>query len=178
MRERSELILKIVCSVLAALLFFQLTRMVLRTNPLRGVRIPELPTLPATLDAQISVKGTNVVNAAKGSNVISRQVAGTNATNTVAGQKSQEKGTNSTATQVSAKLETNPPANPTGPLGTNSAPTQASKKMDANFASGQSPDKTPTNALSGQTSAKNVTNAVSPRPLGLGNAGPQPFMSQ
>ena len=176
MRERSELILKIVCSVLAALLFFQLTRMVLRTNPLRGVRIPELPTLPATLDAQISVKGTNVVDAAKGSNVISRQVAGTNATNTVAGQKSQEKGTNSAATQVSAKLETNSPANPTGPLGTNSAPTQASKKMDTNFASGQSPDKTPTNALSGQTSAKNVTNAVSARPLG--NAGPQPFMSQ
>jgi len=48
MRERSELIFKIVCGVLAGLLLFQFVRLVIHSNPLRGVRIPELPGLPGS----------------------------------------------------------------------------------------------------------------------------------
>lgn len=192
MRERSELILKIVCGVLAALLLVQLVRLVIHTGPLRGVRIPELPALPASLDATNATKGTNVVvgkiagtnatnlvasqmSGEKGTNssatqtVVTGQVLSTNATNTVTSQKSEEKGTNSTTAQASAKTETN------------SAPTQASKSTETNSPSGQASDKTQTNAALKLAAEKTGTNAVATNAVAArtpGTTGPPPSMSQ
>ena len=191
MRERSELILKIVCGVLAALLLVQLVRLVIHTGPLRGVRIPELPTLPASLDATNATKGTNVVvgkfagtnatnlvasqkSGEKGTNStaaqagVAGQVLSTNATNTVTSQKSEEKGTNSTTAQASAKTETN------------SAPTQASKSTETNSPSGQAFDKTQTNASLKLAAEKTGTNAAATNAVAArtpGKTGPPPSMS-
>lgn len=202
MRERSELILKIVCGVLAALLLVQLVRLVIHTGPLRGVRIPELPTLPASPD-QTAAKGTNIVtgkasvtnvtnvvtnqmSGEKGTNsgatqtVVTGQVLSTNATNTVTSQKSEEKGTNSTTAQASAKTETNSPANPAGPLETNSAPTRSSKTTETNSPSGQASDKTQTNAALKLAAEKTGTNAVATNAVAArtpGKTGPPPSMS-
>jgi hypothetical protein len=166
MRERSELILKIVCGVLAALLLFQLVRSVIRSNPLRSVRIPALPALPASLDAQTAATGTNAVTG---------QASGTNATNSVTNKEIGKKGTNSIAGQVSVKTETNSPPSPAGQLGTNSAPNQALKKTETNSISSQASEKTRTNSAPGLASEKQGTNTIPTR--APGRAGPQLFMS-
>ena len=166
MRERSELILRIACGVLAGLLLFQLARMVIHTNPLRGVHIPDLPALPASPDAQTAANGTNAVTG---------QGSSTNNTNSITSRKPGEKVTNSTTTQASAKSETNSPANLAGSLATNSVPTQASTNAETNSVSGQASDKTRTNVSPGLASAKNGNNTATSR---AGMTGPPPFMSQ
>jgi hypothetical protein len=54
MRERSEQILKIVCLGLAILLVAQFAKIALHVNPLAGVVIPDLPSLPAETNAVAS----------------------------------------------------------------------------------------------------------------------------
>ncbi len=199
MRERSEMILKIVCGVLVGLLFVQLAHVVLRTNPLRGVRMPELPTLPASLAGQPAVKGTNnvtgpvagtnaaslVANPKPGENGTNSTAAlpgiagpgsNTNATNGATGQKSREKETNSTVAQISATTGKNAPANPARPGETNLAPTQASRPTATNSNSSPASDKTRIYAAPGLAPEKNDTNAVSARTLA--QTGPQAFMAQ
>ena len=67
MRERAEQILKIVCVALAVLLLVQLVKAAVRMNPLSGVVVPQLPSLPADTNAPaMAVKapikaGTNSV---------------------------------------------------------------------------------------------------------------------
>ena len=46
MRERQEQILKIICLVLAVLLVVRLVKAVIHVNPLAGVVVPDLPSLP------------------------------------------------------------------------------------------------------------------------------------
>lgn len=60
MRERIAQILKIVCLGLAALLVVQLVRAGFRANPLAGVTIPEVPSLPADTNAPpaVAMKGS------------------------------------------------------------------------------------------------------------------------
>ena len=134
MRKHSELILKSVCCALAALVLFQLVRMVVRTNPLRGVHIPELPTLPGS---------ANEKNVPGGTNGVSSNVAGTNATNGVTSQKSGNKATNSVS---SVALEGN---------ATNAPTAQISTKSDTN-----SLGTVETNAPSAQVAAKPETNSI------------------
>jgi len=133
-RKHSELILKSVCCALAALVLFQLVRMVVRTNPLRGVHIPELPTLPGS---------ANEKNVPGGTNGVSSNVAGTNATNGVTSQKSGNKATNSVS---SVALEGN---------ATNAPTAQISTKSDTN-----SLGTVETNAPSAQVAAKPETNSI------------------
>jgi hypothetical protein len=51
MRERLEQILKIVCAALALLFLVQLVKVAIHLNPLSGVAVPELPSLPADTNA-------------------------------------------------------------------------------------------------------------------------------
>ncbi len=58
MRNRVELILKIACVLLGALLLVQVVRAALRSNPLAKISIPSVPTLAGT-NAPADSKGTN-----------------------------------------------------------------------------------------------------------------------
>ena len=57
MRERLEQILKIVCLVLAVLLVVQLAKAVMHMNPLAGVVVPDMPSLPADTNAPVKMAG-------------------------------------------------------------------------------------------------------------------------
>jgi hypothetical protein len=59
MLERSELMLKVTCLALAALVLFQCSRFVMRSDSLARLRIPALPSLPDNADAQTGGKTTN-----------------------------------------------------------------------------------------------------------------------
>ena len=61
MLERSEMVLKVACLALTALLLYQCSRFVIRTDSLAHLTIPALPSLPANSDAQTGGKGTNSV---------------------------------------------------------------------------------------------------------------------
>ncbi len=124
MRERSEMALKIVCGVLAALLLFQLGRMLLRASPLRGVRIPELPALSI---------GSNQVPA-KATDVVAVSAAVTNATNTVSNAKPE-----TNAVPKSAEART-----------TNPTPTLVLKNSGTNVASNRATNQPPTNSVAGK----------------------------
>ena len=59
MLERSEMILKVSCVALAALILVQGSRLVLRRDSLARLTIPALPTLPDNPDTQTGGKATN-----------------------------------------------------------------------------------------------------------------------
>ena len=59
MLERLEPVLKVICAVLAALLLYQLGRLVAHSDPLARLTIPALPTLPAETNAPASGNATN-----------------------------------------------------------------------------------------------------------------------
>ncbi len=59
MLDRKELVLKIVCGVVGALVLYRLVLVVVHINPLYHVRIPALPSLASNAVAEASVKGTN-----------------------------------------------------------------------------------------------------------------------
>ena len=61
MLERSEMVLKIACLALAALILFQGSRLVLRRDSLARLTIPALPSLPDNSDAQSGGKATNAL---------------------------------------------------------------------------------------------------------------------
>jgi hypothetical protein len=61
MLERSEMVLKVACLVLTALLLYQCSRFVIRRDSLARLTIPALPSLPASSDTQTGGKGTNSV---------------------------------------------------------------------------------------------------------------------
>jgi hypothetical protein len=71
MRERLEQILKIICLALAVLLAVQVVKAVIHADPLAGVVIPELPSLPADTNALVKV-------AAKGPMKAGTNMLGTN----------------------------------------------------------------------------------------------------
>ena len=59
MLERSEMVLKVTCLALAALVLFQCSRFVMRSDSLARITIPALPSLPDNSDAQAGGKTTN-----------------------------------------------------------------------------------------------------------------------
>jgi hypothetical protein len=112
MRERTAQILKIVCLGLVALLVYQLVRAGYRANPLAGVTIPEVPSLPADTNAPPAVArgatkpGTNSPASAMASNgpataLVSNSFA--TGTNAVAHRKSKPAGSNDAAAAVAAE---------------------------------------------------------------------------
>jgi len=61
MLERSEIVLKVACLALTALLLYQCSRFVIRRDSLAHLTIPTLPSLPANPDAQTGGKTTNSI---------------------------------------------------------------------------------------------------------------------
>ena len=130
MRERLAQILKIVCLGLAALLLGQLVKAALHANPLVGVTIPDVPSLPADTNAPPAVAnkppnkpGTNAPMSALNSNAPSA-LAGTNA---VAHRKA--KSAESNAAPVIAAAESS--ATNANSLPTNAVVTVASSETNA-----------------------------------------------
>jgi hypothetical protein len=99
MLERSERVLKAICAALAALLLFQVVRLVVRSDPLAHLNIPALPTLPPDTNAPAGGAGTNSLlasgSAKAGTNTahLGAQVAGA-PTNSPSGHDSGKIGTN------------------------------------------------------------------------------------
>jgi hypothetical protein len=62
MLERSEMVLKVACLVLTALLLYQCARFVMRRDSLAHLTIPALPSLSASSDSQTGEKTTNSVS--------------------------------------------------------------------------------------------------------------------
>ena len=160
MRERSEMALKIVCGVLAALLLFQIGRMLFRASPLRGVRVPDLPALSV---------GSNQPPA-KATNAIAGSVAVTNATNTVANAKPGKVAANTNAVQAATRPETNAVAKSAEARTTNPTPTLVLTNSGTNVASNRATNQPPTNSVAG----KPVTNGAPMR--AAGKPGPPPAM--
>lgn len=137
MLERLEPVLKAVCLALAALVLFQVVRLVVRSDPLAHLNIPALPTLPPDTNAPAGGTGTNSL-AAPGSGK-----AGTNtahpgvrivgvATNTTDGRESGKTGTN-LPQSVSARKETNSPSPAVAAdIDTNSSPGPGSETKETN----------------------------------------------
>ena len=160
MRERSEMALKIVCGVLAALLLFQIGRMLFRASPLRGVRVPDLPALSV---------GSNQPPA-KATNAIAGSVAVTNATNTVANAKPGKTTANTNEVQAAAKPETNAVLKSAEARTTNPTPTLVLTNSGTNVASNRATNQPPTNSVAG----KPGTNVAPVR--AAGKSGPPPAM--
>ena len=114
MLERSEPVLKVVCVALAALLLFQVGRLVVGRNPLGHLNIPAVPTLPPDTNAPAGKPGTNSLAAlgAGKTGTNSAQpgvpIAGV-ATNAPAGRDSGKTGTNGPPS-LSVQKGTNPPS--------------------------------------------------------------------
>jgi hypothetical protein len=113
MRERIAQILKIVCLALALLLVIQLIRAGYRANPLAGVTIPEVPSLPPDTNASPAVaikgpikSGTNSPVSGMASNAPAAALA-TNTpalgTNAIVHRKSKPTGSNETAAAAAAE---------------------------------------------------------------------------
>lgn len=113
MRDRSELIARIVCYMLAALLVFELARIVLRINPLARVVVPQLPSL-----ADSTPQSSHATNAAPAA------VPAAHATNGVAHVDSVHNSSAPTGTNVTSMATA-----ATG--GSNSAPVIVSAETNA-----------------------------------------------
>ena len=109
MFERSEVVFKILCAGLGALVLWQAVRAIQRSDPLAGASIPALPSLPASTNVQAAAaKGTNAVAQARtGSKSEGRR------------SKVEVKGTNAVA------QGTNASAPPAAPLDTRHSPLPA-----------------------------------------------------
>jgi hypothetical protein len=114
MLERSEPVLKVICVALAALLLFQIGRLVVGRNPLGHLNIPAVPTLPPDTNAPAGATGTNSLAALgsgkTGTNTAQPgvQIAGV-ATNAPSGRESGKTVTNSPPS-LSVHKGTNPPS--------------------------------------------------------------------
>ena len=130
---RSEVVFKVLCAGIGALVIWQGVRAIQRSDPLAGASIPALPSLPASTNTQAGARGTNTLvqgtNAvAKGTNAVAKGTnavaQGTNAvaqgTNAVAqGTNAVAQGTNLVAQGTNAPVLSSTNKSPTDP--TNSA---------------------------------------------------------
>ena len=114
MLERSLPVLRVICVALAALLLFQVGRLVVGRNPLEHLNIPAVPTLPPDTNAPAGGTGTNSL-AALGSGKTATntaqpgvQIAGV-ATNAPSGRDSGKTGSNAPPS-LSVHKGTNPPS--------------------------------------------------------------------
>ncbi len=105
MLERYEKVLKVVCLVLAALMLFQLTRLVFGRSPLAGVIVPALPTLPVTESAKTNLASVTT-GQRKGTNSAPELKSKTNETNTVSHLVKQNTNSGSGLAKTNAVLLT------------------------------------------------------------------------
>jgi hypothetical protein len=113
MVDRLEMILKVSCLALAALLFFQFARLGTRLNPLGHLKIPALPTWSAANNASTNAPATNVAiampptgNTNQGAGATNINAAlnlssNKNGTNVMPGTAVEKTPTNSVARQTS-----------------------------------------------------------------------------
>src|SRR5579872_5682984 len=139
MRERAELLLKLACLALAALVLYQLSRFMTRTSPLEHLGIPALPSLASGSNAPIAEAVTNSTP------IKETEKKGTNS---VAGKEENKPGTNAITTAEAANKSTNAA---TGP---------ASGKPETNALASQEPKDHGTNSSAKKEVAKKETNSV------------------
>lgn len=177
MRERSERILKIVCLALGLLLLVQLVKVAKHANPLGGVAIPDLPSLPADTNADVKAasknpprSSTNTVSSAATSktNIPATTATSNNpATNTVAIAATDTNGVNqkvAAGTNSSlASVGTNAASHATNATATTSNDINgANPKLQAgtNALASQSTDVGGTNTASRKTPSGKHSSAV------------------
>ena len=146
MFERLEPVLKVICAALAALLLFQVVRLVMRSNPLAHLNIPAVPTLPPDTNAPAGGTGTNALAASASAK------ASTNTART--GLQTAGTATNASASHESGKTGTNAPHLVSAQKGTNPPPPIAVTKMDTN---------SPTEARSGTKETNTIARLDSSR---------------
>ncbi len=150
MRERAEQILKIVCAVFGLLLALQLGKLAVHSNPLAGVTIPDLPSLPVETNEIAAVTSrpptkpdTNKVSKTKDSKT-NASLASVD-TNTVSQSKPKVSDTNNSVSAPVSATSTPPATN---------TPT-------TNTIASASTNNLPTNAiLSNSTNASAITNKL------------------
>jgi hypothetical protein len=119
LRNRAEMIIRIICLVLAGVLVGELAHVAIWLNPFHGTTIPELPVLSAAADAgtnqnlkgavKVAAAGTNAAPATNQANdkvVLAGTNAGALLSNVVA---AAQEGTNVAMRGGGAKLGTNSP---------------------------------------------------------------------
>ena len=172
MLERSEPVLKALCVALAALLLFQVVRLVVRSNPLAHLNIPALPTLPPDTNALAGGMATNSLAAPgsgkAGTNMAppGAQIAGA-ATNSPSGREPEMPGTNA-------------PHSAAAPKGTNPPPPLAATKINTNSTTGPPSGAKETNTVARADSARtnlSATPSGATRRRPGGNAGMPPEMA-
>jgi hypothetical protein len=178
MRERLEQILKIVCIGLGVLLLVQLVKVVIHINPLAGVTIPELPSLPPDTNAPPKMAdkgapkpGTNSVAA----NLKTNASVASAETNVVARPKTKEGGSNSAPIQASAEQAT------TNHLGTNvvavagdtnAVITNAAADANATLALAKTNRVSPTNSVAAKSPGGKKTEMMPAAMMGPGGKKP------
>jgi hypothetical protein len=165
MLDRLEPVLKGVCAVLAALLLYQLVRLVAHSNPLAHLTIPALPTLPADTNAPASGIASNTLtltaSAKSGTNAPKpgAQSPG-KATNAPGMSGALTQGTNS-AQASTAKAETNVAmVQPAGKGVTNSSLVSSFTRAGTNSNPASRADRDGTNATSEPVSGTGATNSA------------------
>lgn len=174
MFERSEPVLKIICIALAALLLLQLSRLVLRSDPLKNLAIPAVPTLAA--GAEAGGKGTNAATpkmaAMAETNAVTRPDSNKNGTNAVSQLGAGKTDTNGAATKEPAGTGTNAVHQESDKPGTNAIVHQEGGKTDTNAAANMESSKNGTNVVAQKKSGKSETsesmNQAGRRPPGMG----------
>jgi hypothetical protein len=114
MRERVAQILKIVCVGLTALLLVQLVKIAFRVNPLSGLAVPQVPSLPADTNAAPPAVAANKPPRPAGTN----SPVAANSTNAAAPKKLKHSESNAAAI-VAGPTATNAATSVTQGIGTN-----------------------------------------------------------
>jgi hypothetical protein len=160
MLERLEPVLKVICAVLAALLLYQLVRLVAHSNPLAHITIPALPVLAPETNAPGSGKVTNSSTAT---------AVAKSGTNTLkSGAQPSGKGTNAASTRAPLTEGTNRAHRESAEVETNSVALRQAGKDITNSTPDSRSTKTGTNALPIPQTAKSGTNATFEQAPGKG----------
>lgn len=183
MRDRAEQILKILCAVIGLILAIQLAHLAIHPNPLAGVTIPDLPSLPAETNAVATVTSrprtkpdTNNVSNAK--DLKTNATLASADTNTVTQSKLKVPETNnSTSALVSASSTSpatnSPPTNTVASIATNNTPTNAIASNSTNTTAATNKLEASTNAVIADRPATNkIAASVKDRPKKNGNLPP------
>jgi len=184
MFERSERVLKIACGGLALLLIFQVARGLVRRDPLSHLKIPALPVLAVTQDAQPGGKATNAVSnsgTTKAGTNSSSNPSVAKGTNALAAKDSSGKGTNAAvAGDTNASTEivtTKSDSNSTAGSKflkalTNSVPGETPKSASTNVAERTGTNSAETNITSAEVTKKDKSTNASGAGPAKGNAAP------
>ena len=149
MSKQSQLLLKIACGAFGVVLLLQLSGIVMRLRPIDRLSIPELPRLPASLDAAAAAKSTNstpVATAVK---------SGTNSSS-LAGPATTD--TNSAPSGVAKIAPTNSTRAGTPDSGGTNSSSQVAKGSTTNSTAVQTSERKGTNIVADHGTARKGTN--------------------